>query len=94
MTHTHTPGPWWRDDDGFIASGSDKTYITVASPNCSEDIDIDEREANARLIAAAPELLAHLKMLVLGISEGMDIPKDGAAITAAREAIAKAEGEA
>lgn len=42
----------------------------------------------------APELLAHLKMLVFGISEGVDIPKDGAAITAAREAIAKAEGEA
>ena len=60
MTHTHTPAPWWRDDDGFIASGSDKTYITVASPNCSEDIDIDEREANARLIAAAPEMLAAL----------------------------------
>lgn len=43
---------------------------------------------------ADPELLAHLKMLVLGISEGIDIPKDGAAITAAREAIAKAEGNA
>lgn len=43
---------------------------------------------------AEPELLAHLKMLVLGISEGIDIPKDGAAITAAREAIAKAEGKA
>lgn len=41
-----------------------------------------------------PELLAHLKMLVLGIYEGVDIPKDGAAITAAREAIAKAEGNA
>jgi len=43
---------------------------------------------------AAPELLAHLEMLVLGISEGINIPKDGAAITAAKEAIAKAEGNA
>lgn len=63
MSNNHTPGPWWRDDDGFIASGSDETYITVASPNCSEDIDIDEREANARLIAAAPSLLYALEQL-------------------------------
>ena len=64
MTPHHTPGPWWRDDDGFIASGSDETYITVASPNCSEDIDIDEREANARLMAASPELLAAARHLL------------------------------
>jgi hypothetical protein len=46
----------------------------------------------ARLIAAAPEILAHLKILVMGINEGVAIPRDGAAIAAALEAIAKAEG--
>lgn len=66
MNTEHTPGPWWRDDDGFIASGSGDTYLTVASPNCSNDIDIDEREANANLIAAAPCLLTALQdMLAL-----------------------------
>jgi len=54
----------------------------------------EEAWKNADLIAAAPEMLAHLKMLVLGISEGIYIPKNGAAITAAKEAIAKAEGNA
>jgi hypothetical protein len=54
----------------------------------------EEAWKNADLIAAAPELLAHLKMLVMGISEGIDIPKDGAAIRAAMEAITKAGGNA
>ena len=96
MTHTHTPGPWWRDDDGFIASGSDKTYITVASPNCSEDIDIDEREANARLIAAAPELLAALEdaeflLRKAGLIAGPMQDSFKRSATDARAAIAKAK---
>ena len=61
MTYTtHTQGPWWRDDDGFIAAGSGETYVTIADGDCS-DLDIDEREANKRLIAAAPDLLAALE---------------------------------
>ena len=96
MTHTHTPAPWWRDDDGFIASGSDKTYITVASPNCSEDIDIDEREANARLIAAAPELLAALEdaeflLRKAGLIAGPMQDSFKRSATDARAAIAKAK---
>ncbi len=63
----HTPGPWWRDDDGFVASGNGDTYKTIADPNCS-DLDIDEREANCRLIAAAPEMLEALE-LIAGINE-------------------------
>lgn len=55
-----TPGPWWRDDDGFIASGSDETYVTVADFDCSQDIDPDEREANKRAALALPDLLAAL----------------------------------
>jgi hypothetical protein len=57
---THTQGPWWRDDEGFIAAGSGETYVTIADGDCS-DLDIDEREANKRLIAAAPDLLAVLE---------------------------------
>ena len=59
----HTPGPWWIDDDGFVASGSGETYVTVADPHCGES-DIDTRESNARLIAAAPTLLTALAELV------------------------------
>jgi len=63
MQANHTPGPWWLDDDGFVASGSGDTYTTVADPHCG-DRDIDERESNARLIAAAPELLDALVSLL------------------------------
>ena len=53
-----------HDDDGFIYAGSGDDYVTIADPNCSNDIDINEREANARLIAAAPELLEALEEAV------------------------------
>lgn len=66
----HTPGPWHveqgSDERDFIVA--DQTGNTVAEPNaCAYDfseldpkvrrIDIAEAKANARLIAAAPELL-------------------------------------
>ena len=89
MNTTHTPGPWWRDDDGFIAAGANETYVTVASPNCSHDIDIDEREANARLIAAAPEMLSYLQWIERVAHDS----KKWALRNLAREAIAKATGQ-
>jgi len=102
----HTPGPW-TVEECFNIDGSKFLTINGQGPHGAwlADIqagsvngrpaDVSEKHlANARLIAAGPELLAHLKMLVLGISEGISIPKDGAAIIAAQEAIAKAEGKA
>jgi hypothetical protein len=62
----HTPGPWWIDDDGFVASGSGDTYTTIADPHCGNQ-DIDEREANARLIAKAPDLRDALQNLLTAI---------------------------
>lgn len=56
----HTPGPWWRDDDGFIAAGSGESYVTIADFDCS-DLDFDEREANKALAIAAPAMLAALE---------------------------------
>lgn len=64
MIINHTPGPWWRDDDGFIASGHGDTYVTVADANCNISIDIAEREANTTLIAAAPDMFDALKALL------------------------------
>jgi len=93
----YTPGPWWRDDDGFIASGNGDTYVTVADANVNS-LDIDEREANTSLIAAAPELLAALKNAAKILDD--DGARDGYsgkesyddAADAARAAIARAEG--
>ena len=110
MTHTHTQGEWEASGCTIYSGetilavtyceGNRELHPNIHEKDTPPDSDgehgdgWEEAWKNAELIAAAPELLAHLKMLVLGISEGVDIPKDGAAITAAREAIAKAEGEA
>ena len=69
----HTPGPWNFSDDGFIYS-SDREMI--ADPHCSK-LDLDEREANAKLIAAAPELLSIcLSILKDDEQEGTLLPLD------------------
>jgi hypothetical protein len=66
----HTPGPW-RSEEWSIHSGEiGINFLTVAK--CSEVsgiwkkvyIDHDEVTANARLIAAAPELLEAIKAMV------------------------------
>ena len=55
----HTPGPWTVDK----YYRHDKE-IFILEPSVSvnyDDVDHEEQEANARLIAAAPELLEVLK---------------------------------
>tara|TARA_R110000744_G_scaffold159268_5_gene275383 strand:+ start:151 stop:501 length:351 start_codon:yes stop_codon:yes gene_type:complete len=59
-----TQKDWWRDGDGFVASGKNDDYVTIADFDCSADIDIDEREANKNLAIAAPHMFAALKNLV------------------------------
>lgn len=100
----HTPGPWtvgtMVNNDGGVSIVSDEDRV------CSVDAIGDfprgkgwkhedaERDANARLIAAAPDLLEALRYLVMhckGLDrfEGNPINE---AIRAAREVLAKAEG--
>lgn len=77
-------------------------YIEKASGLCRARIAIvddgpgvGDPEANARLIAAAPDLLAALKRLV-EVNEteaGDDVRQWAAAMQAAHEAIEKATGE-
>lgn len=85
----YTPAPW--------------TVRTRASIDYEGNIEIaeaceGEHEANARLIAAAPELLDALKDVLERFKNERDIqlgngyPEDYVSITAAEAAIAKAEG--
>jgi hypothetical protein len=106
----HTPGPWKAQPREFpegqwflegqwevVSTCENERLIAEAAPH----IDSDSEEANARLIAAAPELLEALVGLmrvmpvlpadaktVRGIEQQYD-----AAHRAARAAIAKATGD-
>ena len=99
MTTKFTPGPWYvgsgtyegrniysvasvTDDEGF-------TYQPIVAS--AEDDGIDCWDANARLIAAAPDLLEALKWMVLRTEEGGY--SDGKCLEEARAAIARATGE-
>ena len=101
-----TPGPWtchsgmvWKDGPDVYPKG-DKDGVPIATM-CREPNNGTlpvERDANARLIAAAPELLAALKGILdvlprdkvhpVGYTDG----KQDKANDAARAAIQKAEG--
>ena len=82
----HTPGPW-SSESGHIHAGEGcefYCYFTRHSP---------VGRANARLIAAAPELLAALKAAEYALSEQDHLLSIGIdALQAVRAAIAKAEG--
>ena len=58
---THTPGPWRREGRFVYALGEGETNVFSANVqgggSGSDVATLAEQEANARLIAAAPELL-------------------------------------
>lgn len=83
MTSQHTPGPWRIGDAGFTVFGPPKPS---ALP---ETIAPVKNRANARLIAAAPDLLAALE--ALAALPNKHRPEE--MWEAARAAIAKARGQ-
>lgn len=66
----HTPGPWGWTEEGRLAGPNG--YAILAIGDAAEDIL--PSDANARLIAAAPELLRLLKIYAGKVSFGHDIP--------------------
>ena len=63
MKAKHTPGPW-KEVDGFIVGGpwADGEFHDICDPRCAppDDDNTGMINANAQLIAAAPELLEEL----------------------------------
>ena len=96
MTQTaHTPGPWkinWQMHNLRIFQDKGDTWniASIASTRREKT----EQEANAALIAAAPELLAALQAITaaMPLNGGM-VRFDGDELAAARAAIAKATGQ-
>jgi len=104
----HTPGPWIIDNqEAFILApkGSNIEYIaSLGDPindfgNAWDDACMtDEVVANARLIAAAPELLAALEAAREFIADGMamgfvGMPEDENVLEVIENAIRRAKGE-
>ena len=94
----HTPGPWVLENRGykFIVSKPGDGYITrdVCRMDAST-MSAFAQEANARLIAAAPDLLEALKKIAAIENRmfGSDWEEIDEAREIARAAIAAAEGE-
>ena len=101
--HTHTQGPW----RAHVAHADLRTHADIVCTEsglhvcdvASYDESPDKRNANARLIAAAPDLLAALQSLVFHTSHFIHGDgKDGAIVANelrnAVFAIHKAEGNA
>ena len=97
MKTTHTPGPWHPHALGLARSGEPEFEIHwSADGECVAEVV--HGEANARLIAAAPELLDALKGMV-NLAKWMDdVSNEGFMLDdrfdAAMAAIAKATGGA
>lgn len=94
----HTPGPWnvrYSEDraDAFIECG-DRSNITDWAARFIAQTYVHDLEdaANARLIAAAPDLLAALQNVIYGWDNWAEQGNIEHAIDAARAAIAKATG--
>jgi phage tail protein X len=87
MQTTHTPGPWT-----YQASAGDHDWLVYSENSDARDIAIVRRfhEANAALIAAAPDLLAALQA-IMGDPDAVDHILHLDAV-AADAAIAKATG--
>ena len=92
----YTAGPWeasegYPSDIWHVDMPSRKYSVVVSRAKEDWDMAVKEVQANAHLIAAAPELLDALETLLLS-TERDDINFRVRAMEAAREAIAKAEG--
>jgi hypothetical protein len=60
----HTPGPWGAGGTMVWGGAKGSCRNTICDCTCAGSITRDEDEANARLIAAAPDLLCWLEAII------------------------------
>ncbi len=87
----HTPGPWSLHET--ISDTARYLYVRSESGIVAEVTPLDEVDANARLIAAAPELLGALKEVLPLLAEFTWANSWHNLYAIALAAIAKAEGQ-
>jgi hypothetical protein len=99
MSAQHTPGPWIKNvvptsaGSAITIQSADHRIAIIYVDGIRKGIDDElprsiENRANARLIAAAPDLLEALQHLMVAHGEQLDY-----AFQQAQDAIAKATGE-
>ncbi|MDK1685999.1 hypothetical protein QMT05_03220 [Cronobacter malonaticus] len=93
MKFKGTPGPWTGKDVGICRQ--DRAGLQLGFIMTHDENRVAECAANARLIAAAPDLLEALQLSVKAMQEGrlVSYPEWYGVINKARAAIAKAIGE-
>ena len=89
---SHTPGPWIVAEPGEV----DEHYAVLDGFGHTASVygypeEAAAAAANARLIAAAPELLEACELLLIYLGDWNDMEDETCA--AARRAIAKARGQ-
>lgn len=92
----YTAGPWqasegYPSDIWHVDMPSREYSVVVSRAEKDWDMAVDEVQANAHLIAAAPELLAALEDVVASTQANCSGSLANA-ITAGRKAITKAKG--
>lgn len=90
----HTPGPWQVVSGGISVDGADGSLICSMTEYKKPT---PRQQANARLIAAAPELLEAVKAIAECCDEDYHVRGDSSRLVEirgiARLALRKAEGE-
>ncbi len=93
MTAKHTPGPWhWFTHSPtvvFIDEGDGIVGIAWTGDPDGTETPLEEEIANARLIAAAPEMLEALKSIIRMVEVG---ERDTDVLRLAWASVDKAEG--
>jgi len=97
MNTSYTPGPWKTAQRTTRGEFVTETHIYSANGSHIAEVRPNQIDANARLIAAAPDLLEALNGIMSGIGDGCEC-LDGEAkrhcfFCLARAAIEKAEGK-
>lgn len=88
MATKHTPAPWTADDQQIWTTGA----VLAMTHWISGVIDTDEACANARLIAAAPDLLAAARRALNVLKATGESVRPGNALGVLDAAIQKATG--
>lgn len=100
----HTPGPWKLKGLNPPRIYADEGKEIICQCDSMGEMTQSQEKANARLIAAAPELLAALELLLPMAekfcnnagngADGQGLAEHSVYVIQARAAIAKAKGEA